>query len=76
MERLQTALHYELAVNGLDVGFYLGGLHSAGVRGADPISALAHWHEAVPATASPPPTRHVYQANLKMLAVERFESGR
>jgi len=33
VERLQTALRYELAVNGLNVKFYLGGLHSAYVRG-------------------------------------------
>ena len=33
VERLQTALHYEMAVNGLSVQFYLGGLHSAYVRG-------------------------------------------
>ncbi len=33
VERLQTALHYELAVNGLSVQLYLGGLHSAYVRG-------------------------------------------
>jgi len=33
IEQLQTALPYELAVNGLDVLLYLGGLHSAYVRG-------------------------------------------
>ena len=53
MERLHIALPYELAVNGLNFNhFYLGGLHSAYVRGeilnhrgivgADPIGALAH----------------------------------
>ena len=39
MERLQTALHYELAVNGLNVGLYLGGLHSAYVRGEAFVAA-------------------------------------
>ena len=34
VERLQIALPYELAVNGLNFSFYLGGLHSAYVRGA------------------------------------------
>jgi tetratricopeptide (TPR) repeat protein len=33
LERLQTTLRYELAVNGLNFNFYLGGLHSAYVRG-------------------------------------------
>src|SRR5205807_1401881 len=34
VERLQITLRYELAVNGLNFGyFYLGGLHSAYVRG-------------------------------------------
>jgi serine/threonine protein kinase len=33
VERLQTTLHYELAVDGLSVKFYLGGLYSAYVRG-------------------------------------------
>jgi serine/threonine protein kinase/predicted Zn-dependent protease len=34
LERLQTALQYELAVNGLNFNnYYLGGLHSAYVRG-------------------------------------------
>ena len=39
VERLQTALHYELAVNGLSVGLYLGGLHSAYVRGQAFVAA-------------------------------------
>jgi serine/threonine protein kinase/tetratricopeptide (TPR) repeat protein len=39
VERLQTALHYELAVNGLSVGLYLGGLHSAYVRGEAFVAA-------------------------------------
>jgi eukaryotic-like serine/threonine-protein kinase len=39
VERLQTALHYELAVNGLSVGLYLGGLHSAYVRGQAYVAA-------------------------------------
>jgi tetratricopeptide (TPR) repeat protein len=38
-ERLQGALHYELAVNGLSVGLYLGGLHSAYVRGEALLAA-------------------------------------
>jgi tetratricopeptide (TPR) repeat protein len=33
VERLHVALRYELAVNGLNVGLSLGGLHSAYVRG-------------------------------------------
>ncbi len=33
VERLQSALPYELAVNGLNFDFFLGGLHSAYVRG-------------------------------------------
>ena len=40
MERLQIALRYELAVNGLNFNhFYLGGLHSAYVRGEALIAA-------------------------------------
>jgi tetratricopeptide (TPR) repeat protein len=39
VKRLQTSLHYELAVNGLNVGLYLGGLHSAYVRGEALIAA-------------------------------------
>jgi serine/threonine protein kinase/tetratricopeptide (TPR) repeat protein len=37
--RLQPTLHYELAVNGLNVGLYLGGLHSAYVRGEALVAA-------------------------------------
>jgi serine/threonine protein kinase/Flp pilus assembly protein TadD len=33
VDQLQVALPYELAVNGLDINLYLGGLHSAYVRG-------------------------------------------
>jgi tetratricopeptide (TPR) repeat protein len=33
VERLEIAHRYELAANGLNFGFYLGGLHSAYVRG-------------------------------------------
>jgi tetratricopeptide (TPR) repeat protein len=33
VERLQTALRYELASNGLNFNYYLGGLHSAYLRG-------------------------------------------
>src|SRR4029077_8150220 len=39
VERLQATLHYELAVNGLSVGLYLGGLHSAYVRGEAFVAA-------------------------------------
>ena len=40
MEQLQIALPYELAVNGLNFNhFYLGGLHSAYVRGEALIAA-------------------------------------
>jgi serine/threonine protein kinase len=40
VERLHTALRYELAANGLSFnGYYLGGLHSAYVRGAAFIAA-------------------------------------
>ena len=40
VERLQIALHYELAANGLNFNhFYLGGLHSAYVRGEAFIAA-------------------------------------
>jgi hypothetical protein len=42
VEQLQTTLHYELAINGLNFShFYLGGLHSAYVRG----EALAAGHK-------------------------------
>jgi eukaryotic-like serine/threonine-protein kinase len=42
LEQLQTTLHYELAINGLNFShFYLGGLHSAYVRG----EALAAGHK-------------------------------
>ena len=40
VERLQVALPYELAVNGLNFNhFYLGGLHSAYVRGEALLAA-------------------------------------
>jgi hypothetical protein len=40
VERLQIALPYELAVNGLNFShFYLGGLHSAYVRGEAMLAA-------------------------------------
>jgi tetratricopeptide (TPR) repeat protein len=39
VERLQIALQYELAANGLNFGYYLGGLHSAYVRGEAFIAA-------------------------------------
>ena len=47
VERLQIALHYELAVNGLNFShFYLGGLHSAYVRG-EALVAAHRYAEAV-----------------------------
>ncbi len=47
VERLQTALQYELAINGLNFNhFYLGGLHSAYVRG-EALVAAHHYAEAV-----------------------------
>jgi eukaryotic-like serine/threonine-protein kinase len=39
IESLQVALPYELAVNGLSFNFYLGGLHSAYVRGNALVAA-------------------------------------
>ena len=39
MERLEIARQYELAPNGLSSQFYLGGLHSAYVRGEAFIAA-------------------------------------
>jgi serine/threonine protein kinase/tetratricopeptide (TPR) repeat protein len=39
LERLQVTLRYELAVNGLDFNLYLGGLHSAYVRGEAFVAA-------------------------------------
>jgi serine/threonine protein kinase len=39
VEQLQPALQYELAVNGLSVGLYLGGLHSAYIRGEAFVAA-------------------------------------
>jgi eukaryotic-like serine/threonine-protein kinase len=39
VERLEIARQYELAVNGLNFQFYLGGLHSAYVRGEAFIAA-------------------------------------
>jgi hypothetical protein len=39
LERLEIALRYELASNGIDFNFYLGGLHSAYVRGESLTSA-------------------------------------
>jgi len=39
VERLRIALPYELAVNGLSFRFYLGGLHSAYVRGEALVAA-------------------------------------
>ena len=47
LERLHSALPYELAVNGLNfVHFYLGGLHSAYVRG-EAFVAAHRYREAV-----------------------------
>ncbi|HSB12954.1 MAG TPA: hypothetical protein VLE22_00765, partial [Bryobacteraceae bacterium] len=46
VERLQTALRYELAANGLNFAHhYLGGLHSAYVRG-EAFTAARRWAEA------------------------------
>ena len=43
VERLQIALRYELAANGLNFNhFYLGGLHSAYVRGEALLAAHRH----------------------------------
>ena len=39
VERLQMALRYELAANGLNYGHYLGGMHSAYVRGEALVAA-------------------------------------
>jgi tetratricopeptide (TPR) repeat protein len=39
VEQLRTTLRYESAVNGLDFAFYLGGLHSAYVRGEALLAA-------------------------------------
>jgi TolB-like protein len=47
LEKLQIALPYELAANGLNVNFYLGGLHSAYVRG----QALMAAHQYAAAAA-------------------------
>ena len=48
VERLQIALPYELAVNGLNFNhFYLGGLHSAYVRG-EALLAAHRYAEAPP----------------------------
>jgi tetratricopeptide (TPR) repeat protein len=46
VERLQIALPYELAVNGLNFGFYLGGLHSAYVRGEAFLAAQRYTEAA------------------------------
>jgi tetratricopeptide (TPR) repeat protein len=47
VERLQTTLRYELAANGLNFSyFYLGGLHSAWVRG-EALVAARRYAEAV-----------------------------
>ena len=47
VERLQAALRYELAANGLNFNHFLGGLHSAYVRGG----ALSAAHRYVEAAA-------------------------
>jgi len=46
VEQLQVALPYELAVNGLNFNFYLGGLYSAYVRG-EAFAAARRYPEAV-----------------------------
>jgi len=45
VERLQDALRYELAANGLNGHYYLGGLHSAYVRG-EALLAMRRYAEA------------------------------
>jgi eukaryotic-like serine/threonine-protein kinase len=45
VERLQVALRYELASNGVSFNFYLGGLHSAYVRG-EALTAVHRYAEA------------------------------
>jgi TolA-binding protein len=45
VERLQIALPYELAANGLNFGRYLGGLHSAYVRG-EALLAMGRYADA------------------------------
>ena len=47
VERLHIALRYELAVNGLNFKLYLGGLHSAYVRGQALIAAHLYAEAAV-----------------------------
>ena len=46
VERLQATLPYELAVNGLNFDFFVGGLHSAYVRG-EAFLATQRYAEAV-----------------------------
>jgi tetratricopeptide (TPR) repeat protein len=46
VEQLQVALPYELAVNGLNFNFYLGGLYSAYVRG-EALFAAHRYADAV-----------------------------
>ena len=46
VDRLRVALPYELAVNGLNFQFYLGGLYSAYVRG-EALAAAHRYPEAV-----------------------------
>jgi len=45
IEQLQTALRYEMAANGLDFNLYLGGLHSAYIRG-EAFTAVDRYAEA------------------------------
>ena len=45
VDRLQDALRYELAANGLNFGYSLGGLHSAYVRG-EALLAMHRYGEA------------------------------
>jgi hypothetical protein len=45
VEQLRIALRYELAVNGLNFRFHLGGLHSAYVRG-ETLLAVHRYPEA------------------------------
>jgi tetratricopeptide (TPR) repeat protein len=46
LEQLQITLPYEFAVNGLDISLYLGGLHSAYVRGQAFLAARRYGEAA------------------------------
>ena len=66
VELLQTALRYELAVNGLNFPqFYLGGLYAAYVRGGYGLTEEQRWEQHITAVAE-----HV----LRSEAVEQFSA--